>query len=269
MIPRCTATQRSDPSAACSNGAITFDNTSGLDRYQALLVRVEKRFSRRTQFLGSYALASNVGANGPATAGFPGAGFNNDNWFENYGPLPTDQRHVLNLSSFIDLPRRFQVSFSVSYYSRPPFSPYVSGVDFNGDGTRDDLLPGTSVNQLNRGWGKDVLARLVANYNQNFAGQRTAGGQIAPQLTLPTQYSFDNRFFTQDLRLSRSFTLGSERVRLTLLGEVFNLFNIANLVQYNANIANTATFGQPGGRSDQVFGSGGPRAFQLAARFAF
>ena len=175
----------------------------------------------------------------------------------------------MNLSGFVDLPRRFQVSFSVSAYSRPPFSTYVSGVDFNGDGTLNDLLPGTRVNQFNRGFDKDDLAWLVEGYNQEFAGKLTAGGQIAPRLTLPANYSFNDNFFTQDLRVSRTFSLGSERVRLVLFGEVFNLFNTANLVQYSGNVADTASFGQPGARFTQVFGSGGPRAFQLGARISF
>jgi hypothetical protein len=67
----------------------------------------------------------------------------------------------LNLSGFVDLPQRFQLSFSVSANSRPPFSVYVSGIDFNGDGTQNDLLPGTKVNQFNRGLDKGDLASLV------------------------------------------------------------------------------------------------------------
>jgi hypothetical protein len=110
VIPICTAAQRNDLNAVCSNGVITFDNTTGIAEYKGLLVRLEKRFSRRTQFLASYALGSYTGSNGPGA----GTGFNNDNWFENYGPLPTDRRHILNLSGFVDLPWRFQVAFSVS-----------------------------------------------------------------------------------------------------------------------------------------------------------
>ena len=185
VIPRCTAAQRNDVTAICSAGPITFDNTTGIAQYKGLLVRVEKRFSRRTQFLVSYALGSFKGSNGPGPTGFPPTGFNNDDWFENYGPLATDLRHVLNLSGFVDLPWRFQVSFSVSAYSRPPFSAFVSGVDFNGDGTRDDLLPGTRVNQFNRGRGRDDLAQLVDSSNQEFAGKQTLSGQTAPRVTLP------------------------------------------------------------------------------------
>jgi len=269
VIPRCTFAQRNEVSAICSAGPITFDNTTGIAQYKGLLVRVEKRFSRRTQFLVSYALGSFKGSNGAGATGFPPTGFNNDDWFENYGPLATDLRHVLNLSGFIDLAWRFQVSFNVSAYSRPPFSAFVSGVDFNGDGTRDDLLPGTRVNQFNRGRNRDDLAQLVDSYNQEFAGKQTLGGQTAPRVTLPADYSFNHGFFSQDVRLSRSFSLGTERARLILLGELFNLFNTANLVSYSGNLANAAEFGQPGARSNQVFGSGGPRAFQLGARVTF
>ena len=119
VIPRCTGTQSSNLTTVCSTGPITFDNSSGIADYHGLIVRLEKRFSHRVQFLASYALGSIKGSNGTEVAG---NGFNIDNWFENYGPLPTDRRHVLNLSGSVDLPWKFQASFSVSAYSRPPFS---------------------------------------------------------------------------------------------------------------------------------------------------
>lgn len=273
VIPVCTGQQRNDVTAVCSNGSFYFDTTIGRARYMGLLVRAEKRFSARTQLLASYALGSYVGTNGTGTgtSESPGGrvfGFNNDDWFENYGPLPTDLRHILNLSGFVELPQQFQLSFSVSAYSRPPFAPFVSGVDFNGDGTTNDLLLGTRVNQFNRGLNEDNLARLVERYNQDVAGRQMPIG-IAPRVTLPADYSFGDNFFTQDLRLSRTFPLGTERARLVLFGEVFNLLNTANLIGHGSNLANTAEFGQPAARFSQVFGSGGPRAFQLGARISF
>lgn len=269
VIPACTQQQRNEVTAVCSNGPITFDNTTGIAEYKGLLVRLEKRFTRRTQFMTSYALGSYRGPNGPAAGQFLATGFNNDNWFESNGPLPTDLRHILNLSGFVNLPWRLQVAFSVSAYSRPPFAPYVSNLDFNGDGTRNDLLPGTSVNQFNRGLNEADLARLVEHYNQEVAGRPGPSGQTAPPLTLPTDYSFGDSFFTQDLRLSRTLTLGAERVRLVLFGEVFNLFNTANLVGYSGDLTAPASFGRPTNRVTQVFGSGGPRAFQFGMRISF
>jgi hypothetical protein len=261
VIPRCTAPQSNDVTAECSNGPILFHNSSGRAKYTGLLLRVDKRFSRRTQFLASYALSTNVGAMGP------GNGFNNDNWFENYGPLPSDQHHVLNLSGIVELPWRFQLSASASFYSVPPFSVFLSGVDFNGDGTTGDLLPGTKTNQFNRGLDASDLAHLVTDYNQRYAGKKDAAGKPLNSITLPANYSLGGNTQTEDVRLSRTFAL-AERYKLVLIGEVFNVFNLANLSGQSGNLLDSS-FGQPTSRFTQVFGSGGPRAFQLAARVSF
>ena len=70
-----------------------------------------------------------------------------------------------------------------------------------------------------------------------------------------------------DLRLSRSFEF-HERWRLSLIGEVFNLYNKANLSGYSGDLT-SAAFGQPTSRATQVSGSDGPRAFQMAMRVSF
>jgi len=274
VIPPCTGEQGNDLLAVCSNGPMYFDTTIGRARYLGLLVRAERRFARGSQLLASYALSSFIGANGTGAgtseaAGGRVFGFNNDNWFENEGPLPSDQRHVLNISGFVELPWRLQLAASVSAASSPPFAPYVSGVDFNGDGTLNDLLLGTIVNQFGRGLAKDDLGRLVDAYDGQFGGRRTSGGQVAPFLALPDAYSFNDGFFTQDLRLTRTFGDGLRGARAALFVEVFNLLNTPNLVGFGSNLRTPASFGQPNARFSQVFGSGGPRAFQLGARLSF
>ena len=80
--------------------------------------------------------------------------------------------------------------------------------------------------------------------------------------------AFDHGFQSLDLRLSRTFVF-RERWRLSVIGEAFNLYNAANLSGYGNDLTNTATFGQPTARFTQLFGSGGPRAFQLAMRVSF
>jgi len=72
---------------------------------------------------------------------------------------------------------------------------------------------------------------------------------------------------TSDLRLTRVFREPSA-VRISLMVEAFNLFNAANLTQFNGNLL-SASFGQPATRFSQVFGSGGPRAFQLGVRASY
>ena len=218
------------------------------------LLRAEKRLSKGFQFLGSYAYSNTAGTNGAN-------GFNLDDWLQNTGPLPTDIRHILNLSAIAQLPEELQLGFTFAYSSTRPFSAYVGGVDFNGDGTQGDLLPGTTVNAFNRGYGRAGLERLVAEYNSTF-------GTTLPRLVLPANYAFGDDLQSLDLRLSRSFVF-REGWRVSLIGEVFNLFNQSNLTGYSGDLTNRSTFGQPTSRATQVFGSGGPRAFQLAVRWIF
>ena len=105
-------------------------------------------------------------------------------------------------------------------------------------------------------------------------------------------FSNGDSFLTHDLRVTRAIPI-TEKVKLLLIGEGFNIFNIANLTGFSGTLngyvrptatLNTTTgvvtitapgrnpdftFGQPTGRVNAVFGSGGPRAFQLAARLSF
>ena len=91
---------------------------------------------------------------------------------------------------------------------------------------------------------------------------------MIPRLTLPERYWFGDNFHSLDLRLSREFEF-EKRWRLNLIGEAFNLYNAANLSGHSGNLTNRARFGQSTQRSTQEFGSGGSRAFQLAARLSF
>jgi carboxypeptidase family protein len=274
VIPRCGDAQREQLGAICSNGPIMFDTTIGRARYTGLILRAEKRVPGRAQLVASYAVGSLTGTNGTGTGTAEmgsgrATGFNNDDWFENDGPVPTDLRHILNVSGYLELPARFQVAINMSATSRPPFTAWLENVDINGDGTNDDLLPGTTVNDFGRGLDADDLQRLVDAYNERWSGTALCCGQTAPRVTLPATYRFNDTFFTQDLRITHKVPLSGRRARIAVFGEVFNLFNTANLVQYSGNLLEPATFGQPGGRFTQLFGSGGPRAFQLGARVSF
>ena len=260
VIPVCNAAQRNDPRALCSLGPINVQEFPARATYKGLLLRADKRFSHGFQILGSYAYSSNTGTN-------TGNGFNLDNWLQSNGPLATDLTHILNLAGVVRLPSRFELGLNFSYSGASPLSAYVGGIDFNGDGTTGDLLPGTTVNAFNRGMGRADLDRLVGQFNPTYAGTKDSQGRSIPRLTLPAHYSFGDNFHALDLRLSRSFVF-RERWRLSLIGEVFNLYNKANLSGYSGDLT-SAAFGQPTSRATQVFGSGGPRAFQLALRVAF
>ena len=60
----------------------------------------------------------------------------------------------------------------------------------------------------------------------------------------------------------------NERVKLKVFAEVFNLLNYANLESFSNNLT-SPSFGKPAERTRQIFGTGGPRAFQFGARLSF
>ncbi len=268
VIPICAnAAQRRDPNAQCSTGGISFWTPGGRQVYNAMLLKLDKRLSNRLSFTASYALTAQSGVNGIA---------NLDNWFQSYGPQGS--RHILNVSGKVVMPWGFELGVISSMASRGALMPGISGVDLDGDGSGGEPLPGVERhNCFNRGCGKRDLETAVRNWNSRFYPngapvnpadfKKDARGQNIPFLTLPASYEFGDWFSSQDIRLTKKFTW-KDRYTLAVFGEMFNVFNIANLSGYNFTI-NSGAFGQPTQRQSQVFGSGGPRALQLGARVSF
>jgi hypothetical protein len=160
----------------------------------------------------------------------------------------------------------------------------LSGLDLDGDGISTTLLPGIKGHNLfGQGLSQSRLRGLVGQYNawieahtkiitnrdgtQTVILPRTPFNQIISPIVLPGKFSPGDTFISQDVRLTKTFRF-KEKVTLSLIGEVFNLFNIANLTGYN-NVLNQPNYGQPSARAGQAFGTGGPRAFQVAARVEF
>lgn len=129
----------------------------------------------------------------------------------------------------------------------------------------------SQLRDLVMGYNADVeaMTRRVTNADGSVTviRPRTPQNQIINPITLPDQFTNDDSFITQDVRITRTIKI-RENVRLSLIGEAFNLFNVANLTGYSG-VLNQANYGQPSGRAGQVFGTGGPRAFQFAARLTF
>ncbi len=258
VIPRCTSTaQANDVNANCSVGAITFWTPAGRDVYNGLLVKFDKRFSRRYLLTGSYALTLRSGINGI---------LNLDKRDATWGPQ--GGYHILNVSGLVDLPWNFQIGFISAMSSRGALMPSVNNVDLNGDGTTTEVLPGLKFNCFNRGCAKNDLINAVATWNQTYLGKVDARGTAIPQLTLPSNFEFGDSFSSQDVRVTKNFSF-KDHYRISVFAEMFNVFNTANLSGYSFNLSNTATFGRPTQRTGQVFGSGGPRALQIGGRVTF
>lgn len=257
VIPQCVGFDILNPLVHCSNGSFGVRPPIGRSHYKGLMVKLNHRFSDKGMLMAAYALQSNIGLSEFVDAA---------NWFAGWGQL--SPRHVLNISGIMGLPWGFRVSFISQITSKPPFTARLGSLDVNGDGIVNDLLPGTTYGEFNFGGGRSQLGAAVNQFNQNYAGHLSPLGVPIPQVVLPSKFDFGDNFSSQDLRLSKIFKF-RERYQFTAFGEVFNLFNFANLSGYSNNLLEPSLFGQPTQRADQVFGSGGPRAFQLGARFEF
>ena len=269
VVPLCAKSPDFDPTHMCSTGTITFWTDQGRAVYDGLLVKLSKRFSNRFQFLASYAWQKALDE----------VVWDNLHWMSGYGEyLP---HHNLQISGTADLPWGFTLSLNSSFISRTPQTAMVPSLDLPGTAPSgsNEPLPGLAYGCLATGCSKSQLAAAVASYNTNVVGTKNAQGQtITSPLILPTDYQFGDPTITQDFRLTKTFTY-KERYKLSILGEVFNAFNISNLTYPTAAwtldtksanaAAQTFAFGQPTQRVNQTFGSAGPRAFQVGARFSF
>ena len=140
--------------------------------------------------------------------------------------------------------------------------------DFYGTGIDQFLLPGSGTNRFNFGLGTRDLVQLVNQYNQAFGGKRGPNpAQVFPTVTLPRDFELGRMFNSQDLRVTKIFRF-RERLQWQVFGEVFNVLNIANLSGYVDNLL-APSFGQPSSRFSNIFGTGGPRAFQWGTRISF
>jgi hypothetical protein len=182
-------------------------------------------------------------------------------------------------------------------------------LDVDGDGVSRILLPGIAWDGFGRGASAQDIRDAVDRYNTDvraraklmpatataaqkaactlFIGAdqyclpRTPQNQVIPLVKLPDNFSSGDPFFSQDIRLTRLISI-REKVKLSLIAEGFNVFNFANLSGYGAGLnalvsaapgqptpVQSLTFGQPSSRVNQIFGTGGPRAFQFAVRLSF
>ena len=243
-------------------------------QYDGLLLSFEKRFAKHYQFRASYALSKAFNYANDDQIPFSNGPVDPTNVAREYGPTPNDQRHRFTFSGVIELPHGFRVA---------PIWTVASGVPM------DILLPDASsrIPALQRNAGGRIFhtgADLNAFIKSTNA--KDTNGDPLPLVNDNTRFS--DTFDSLDIRFSKQFNLG-ERARIEPMVEVFNLFNITNIlgtsnVNYSgfsnvlvrdsnnkadAGFLKSSSFGQPVTTAGGVFGSGGPRAFQLAVRLTF
>lgn len=235
-------------------------------KYDGLLLSVERRFADRFGFRASYTLSKAFNYANDDQIPFSNGPVDPNNLQLEYAPTPNDQRHRFAFAATLDAPFGFRLA---------PLFTLASGVPM------DILLPDASsrIPTLQRNAG-GRLFRTGAELNNFINRTNAAGGVIvngSPQLLplAPADARFSDSFTSFDMRIARPFRFG-ERLRIEPLVEVFNLFNVTNVlgvsnVNYSGfgNVLGTPDFGKPVTTAGGVFGSGGPRAFQFAARLTF
>jgi hypothetical protein len=244
-------------------------------KYDGLLLSLEKRFSNRYQFRASYTLSKAFNYANDDQIPFSNGPVDPGNLQLEYGPTPNDRRHYFTFSGAAELPYGFQLA---------PILTLASGAPM------DILLPDASsrIRALQRNAG-GRLFKTGAELNGFLQQINAAGGVNGLPLPLVRDDArFNDDFSSLDLRLSKVFRL-SEKARLEPIIEVFNLFNVTNILGVSnvnySGFSNVLTrdsnnpadpgflrssgFGAPVTTAGGVFGSGGPRAFQIAAKFSF
>ena len=255
--------------------SVTNLESSVKTKYDGLLMSLEKRFSHHYQFRASYTLSKAFNYANDDQIPFSNGPLNPNNLQLEYGPTPNDQRHRFTLSGLLDLPAGIRLA---------PILTLASGVPM------DILVPGGGqrIPQLQRNAG-GRLFHTGAELNAFISQLNAAGGFGGQPLPLVSDNArFNDNFSSFDLRLSKVFKIG-ERVKIEPLVEAFNLFNVTNVLGVSKSnysgfsnvlvrdsndptspgFVRSSSFGQPVTTAGGVFGSGGPRAFQFAARVTF
>jgi hypothetical protein len=206
------------------------------------------------------------------------------------GYAVTDERHRMTLYGEAQLPWRFSFAPIYTFGSGVPADTFLPGTgNINGaSGSRLPLLQRNAIgrdiknsNQLNA-----VIDRWNALPACPAVYPCLAGGTLQH---VPAGVNYFSPFSSLDFRLKKIIPLG-ERVTLGLTGEAFNIFNETNIRgSSNANYAGRSisigpvqaaqngepaqtvqsNFFAPVSTAGGFFGSGGPRAFQFAARIEF
>lgn len=232
-------------------------------KYYGLLLSVEERFSDRFGFRAGYTLSKAFNYANDDQIPFSNGPIDSNNLQLQYGPTPNDQRHRFTVAGTIEMPYGFRLA---------PILTLASGVPMDINITNPNGQ--SRILQLQRNAGGRLFK--TASELNTFLTTLNATLPASQQIPLaPANAKFNDSFSSLDLRFSKVFTF-KERYRLEPIIEVFNIFNTTNILGVSntnysgfGNVLGTPSFGQPLTTAGGVFGSGGPRAFQIAGRFTF
>jgi hypothetical protein len=237
-VPTCVAAGANNgcrPDAAYRNNSQY--SSAGDSNYHGLHVSLLQRPAPWASARVSYTLSKSMNDLGEAFFSSP---LDPTNIRRDWARSDDDQRHRLVVNGSLTLPRGFQVSGILQYYSRLPFN-LTSGVQ---------SLQGTTGRPFADG------STSTPNFDVRSANviDRNAG--------------IGSDFFSLGLRGSRTFTIRNG-MRLEGLVEVFNLTNRVNIVTRNTTFGPGSYPANPLPTFDQATAVGDPRSAQLGVRLTF
>lgn len=211
------------------------------NRYNALLVKFEKRMSHRYQYLFSYTLSKSEDTS------FQNVYGDRYGYFKESYPGLADRRHRLVASGIVQGPWGVQASTIVDLRSSLPFNPTTS-LDLNNDGYTGDIPAGVT-----RFSGCRDLSLDAINTFRSSRGLAAINEVACPG------------FANIDLRLSKAFEFGQSQ-RLEVIAQLFNVAHRANFATPANNIT-AATFGQSLGLLPNI--NAPSRQVEVAIRYMF
>lgn len=290
------------PDGCCAVGGIGYFGNDASSNYEALQVKVEKRFSGGLQFLGHYTYSH--------------ANSFTDSYYSvdpriSYGPDPFSRNHVFVLSTVYELPfgrgKRFmsgsgramdliiggwQLSNTLNYSGGLPWTPSIGECSQISDAgpCRPDVINGQSFDvgpkRVNGQWYEFTpvapLAYAVgpadAGVDSCSLARPTSGPFALPACGKVGNAGFDSfrgpRAFFSDMSLSKSFTV-TERIKAQFRFDAYNVFNHV-VLGFNSNQGNTCIdCGGNAGQITDIEGDGSPgsptgmRQLQFGLRVTF
>jgi hypothetical protein len=243
-------------------------------KYDALLVSAERRTARGNLRV-AYTLAKAFNYANDDQIPFSNGPLDPNDLQREYGPTPNDRRHQLTVAGSWSLPYRMQVSTIWTVASGVPM---------------DILMPAAQsrvpVLQRNAGNRQFSSGRELNAFLRDLNASGGVDGVLLPLVSDSAR--FGDSLNSVDVRLTKSWGVGG-RTRIDGIVECFNVFNVTNILGVStANYSGysnvlvrdndqagtpgyltSSAFGQPVTTAGGVFGTGGPRAFQLAVRASF